>query len=365
VKKLLLIIILSMVFLTSCSLPNIASKNEVKKTPENATQQDTVPASTAEPTAKLHTIAEYYPFVQNRSLKYEGKGNEYASMTVYVDLIKNNRVQLRVINGGTISSKVLENKDGELRLLYSIGEFYYRNDLTAKENSKPEILLKEPFEKGTSWILPNGNKRYISGIDVDVATPSGDYKAIEVTTDSKDSKSFDYYALNTGLIKTVFSSNGDEISSTLSKISSDVPVVQTVKFYYPDFKNNTIVYVKHVLNLKTNEDVKSLFEKYFKESPDKTIPKLLGTNTKVNSLSFIKEKNLVCIDLSKDFVKEMNAGTSLESMILTSITDSLGNYFNVDKVYITIDGKPYSSGHILMKQNEPFYVNYKNAKAYK
>ena len=81
---------------------------------------------------------------------YAGNGNEYATYSVYVDYLRGNREQLRVNNGGTEMVKVLENKDGELRLIYSKGEIYYREDFTSQINNKLEILLKEPLTKGNS-----------------------------------------------------------------------------------------------------------------------------------------------------------------------------------------------------------------------
>ena len=71
---------------------------------------------------------------------------------------------------------------------------------------------------------------------------------------------------------------------------------------------------------------------------------------------------MVYLDLSKEFTKEMNAGSLYESQILQCITNTLGDYYMVKKVYITVEGKPYSSGHILMKKGEAFNVNYKNTK---
>jgi hypothetical protein len=61
----------------------------------------------------------------------------------------------------------------------------------------------------------------------------------------------------------------------------------------------------------------------------------------------------------------MNSGTGLESMIIQSIVNSLGDYYNTDKVYISINGKPYESGHFALKAGECFYVNYKNVEKYK
>jgi spore germination protein GerM len=53
----------------------------------------------------------------------------------------------------------------------------------------------------------------------------------------------------------------------------------------------------------------------------------------------------------------MNAGAAYESLILQSITNTLGNFYGVDEVYIMVEGKPYESGHILLKKGETLKVN--------
>lgn len=312
-----------------------------------------------------HAISDYYPFLENRCLIYQGEGNEYAGKDVFTDFIKKNRMQLRIINGGTTVSQVLENINGELRIIVSRGEFYYRDNLTDAKNPRPEVLLKEPLKKGTTWLLPNGSRRSITGVDVNVSTSLGKFKALEVTTEEPGNEIRDYYAVDTGLVKSVFISNGSKISSSLKTINRDARVRQTIKFYYPYFEKCYNVYVRHTINLKTNEEVKTYFEKYFKKSPGKGLSNTLGVNTKLKSLLYSNEKEFVHADFSGDLVREMNAGASLEGMIITCIVNTLGDYYNTNNVYITIEGKPYSSGHILMKVNEPFKVNYKNTKEYK
>jgi diadenosine tetraphosphate (Ap4A) HIT family hydrolase len=61
----------------------------------------------------------------------------------------------------------------------------------------------------------------------------------------------------------------------------------------------------------------------------------------------------------------MNAGTSLEGMIITSITNTFGGYYQTSKVKITLDGKPYESGHFLLKPDEFFTVDTENSYEYK
>ena len=66
---------------------------------------------------------------------------------------------------------------------------------------------------------------------------------------------------------------------------------------------------------------------------------------------------IVYIDFSKEFIDEMNAGAGYEGLILQSITNTMGSYYVVDEVYITVEGKPYESGHILLKKDETLKVN--------
>ena len=65
----------------------------------------------------------------------------------------------------------------------------------------------------------------------------------------------------------------------------------------------------------------------------------------------------VYIDLNQAFLTEMNAGSGYESMLLQGIVNTVGQYYYAGKVYITIDNKPYESGHISMKKGEFFTVD--------
>jgi hypothetical protein len=336
-------------------------KEDTKKAPvetEENSQEKTQVKPQENPEKK--TIQDYYPAMKDVKLTYEGSGNEYASYTAWVDYVKENRVQIRTNNGGTETVKVMEYKKGELKVVFSQGETYYREDFTSKPSNTDEILLKEPLVKGTTWNLKDGSKRYISNVNVDISTPSGNYKAIEVTTENKESQTLDYYALNVGLVKTVFKAKGSEVSSTLSKIEKNSPLVQNVKFYYPNINDGRIYFVNRKVSYKTNDITKITLEKNLKNLPKGELGKVLSTNVKIKSL-YLGKDNMVYADFSKELIDEMNAGAGYEVMILDCITNTLGDYYGVDKVYITVENKPYSSGHILMEKGEYFKVNTKDA----
>lgn len=315
--------------------------------------------SSSEGGSKLYTIGDYYPFNANYKYIYEGKGMEYSSYTSWVDYINGSRIQLRINNGGTETVRVIENKDGKLRTIISKNECYYRENFTSKIPATDEVLLKEPLTKGTSWNLPDGRKRYISNVNVQVSTPSGMYKALEVTTEEGKNKTLDYYALNTGLVKSIFSSGGSEISSSLNKIEKDSSLIQSIRFYYPGKDGSKLYYKNTALSFKTNDITKLSFEKTLKTSPSANVSKVLGPNVKINSM-YLNTDNMVYIDFSKELVTEMNAGAGYEQLILQCIVNTAGNYYGVNKVYLTVESKPYSSGHILLKKGEPLSVTSSN-----
>lgn len=304
-------------------------------------------------------IENYYPFTENTKYVYEGEGNEFAFMTTYVDYIKDNRIQTRTDNGGTEIVKVLEKKDGQLLELLNRGETYFRENFTDEEYTSGRILLKEPLEEGNSWTNDSGATSTITNLSKEIVTKMGNFEALEVTTEGKQGKTIDYYAKDTGLIKTVNIGEGYEVSSTISEIIKNQPFIQSITLYYPDVDGITIHAVDVQISFNTNEEPKDIIEKNVK---DLSVYEVLGPNTKINDLYFDEQGNSVHIDLSKEFVTEMNAGSGFEAMILQCLTNTLGDYYQVEEVYITIDGGPYESGHIIIEEGEAYKVDYTNVK---
>ena len=338
-KKVLLIIIISAMLLASC---------------DNMTPKPGEPDNIREELS----IGDYYPFTENTKYSYEGKGNMFATYTVFVDYATDNRIQTRTNNGGTESVNVLELNDDQLILLYSRGETYFRQNFLNKEYDGGKILLKEPLKEGNSWNYDENTTATITGISKEIITPLGNYKAIEVTLEGEQGKTIDYYSKDVGLVKTIASGEGYEVSSSLSFIESNKPLIQALTLYYP----NTDGYLNTIdvqIEFNTNDEPGDVIEKIVK---DLSVYEILSPNTKINNLFYNEEENSVHIDLTEDFVTEMNAGASFEALIIQSLTNTLGRYYGVQEVYITIDGGPYESGHIIIEKGEPSLVNFDNVR---
>lgn len=305
-------------------------------------------------------LKDYYPAQENSLYVYAGSGNEYAAYVMSFDFIDtdNNLMQTRTNNGGTETVRVIQIEEDKISIVTAVNECYYRDNLLKKEfeSEKKEILLMEPLEKGTKWTLPDGRKRYISGIDLEIATPMGTYPALEVTTESEDSKVLDYYSPSIGLIKSIFVSGDMEVVSELNEIKTNSPYTQMIEIYYPDV-DEKLYPDQLTVEYQTNEVTRIVLEEALKKHMEKSsyLP-LISNNTMINSL-YLGDDQIVYVDFSDEFVTEMNAGSGYEQLILQGITNTLGNYYGVNKVYITLEGKPYESGHVLMKKGETFEVD--------
>lgn len=317
---------------------------------------------TDEAAEEIYNLMDYYVLQPDTEYVFTGEGNEYASYRVYVDFLdaNNNRVQTRTNNGGTETVRVIEVKDDKIVVSAIRHEAYYRDNLLDKGSAgEEEILLMEPLAVGTQWTLSDGRTRSITGTGVKVDSPSGSFATIEVTTASEDGSTVkDYYAPQMGPVKQVFySKEGDMVvTSTLSEVNEDKPLEQRITVFYPDVDEK--IYTEEItLQFRTNDITRVVLEETIKQEvvKDSYLP-LITENTAINSM-YMGDDNIAYIDFSKEFVTEMNAGAGYEMLLLQSVTNTLGNYYGVNKVYITVDGKPYESGHILMKQGEALEVN--------
>lgn len=323
-------------------------------------------APSAAPTETGDDVAKYYPLEEDVRMVYEGKGNEFAFFNAYTEFTGDGRAQIRIDNGGTQAVKVIEVRDDAIVETYLQGEIYYRENMLDK-NEKEEILLKLPLEVGNKWTLEDGSERSITGVGVDVETPSGDYQAVEVTTQGEYGSTRDYYAKGLGLIKTVYRSaeggEDSEISSLLSRIDRGEPYVQIINFYYPSIENESnLLYASHEISFYTNDDTKQILADAYKGEVESGVGKVFSTNTTINSLS-LGSDGIVLIDLSKEYMTEMSAGSGFELAMLQCIANTFGQYYNAEKVLLTIDGELYSSGHIMLAEGEYLTVNYDVAKS--
>lgn len=345
--RLLPLLVLIPALLASCTPQN----PDPSQSPASPTPDGGSPA----PSAQTETAADYFPIRPNVRYVYQGEGNEYASYDLYLDYTTDTKVQQRINNGGTELVQVIEVADGKVTRLFRQEEVYYRENFLNKTDGAQEVLLMEPIQAGTSWTLSDGSVRRITGVAVPVDTPSGSYSAVCVETAGTNGTTTDYYAKDVGLVKTVTAGDGYEVSSSLSEIQENAPLTQSIRFYYPNINDDKLYFKDREISFSTNDITRKVLEAAYREQIPGQPGRVFSEHTRINSY-YLNRDGMAYLDLSADFLTEMNAGAGYESMILQCIANTFGSYCGADKVILTIDNSLYASGHIALEKGEALHV---------
>ncbi len=324
-----------------------------------------------EETNKLETdegtmLSEYYPFLENTMLSYEGQGNEFASQDIYFEFIRGNRAQIKVKNAGTNILRVLELNNGTLSEIYHEGEFYHIEDLLDIKAQKQDILLMEPLEVGTTWRSSDGYEKKITSLDANLDTPYESFKdALEVTTVFEEERvQKDYFVKGIGLVGKIYRDK-DATITTLLKDKIDKPMTQEMLVFYPLKDDMDVVFVRDTLEFTTNAKLEEILESKLKNPPDEKLGLSLPPSAVINSVHLDRSNWVAKIDFNESVIRDLNVGSSYEYSVLKSIVNTIGKFYDTEQVYISMDGRPYESGHIAIQEGETFKVDVEDVKEFK
>lgn len=307
-----------------------------------------------------YTINDFFAASPDVEYIYEGDGGEFSSYKEYIDFFNEDKKQVRSLNGGTEVVYIVEKTQNELKRIFEMAEVYYKENFLSKDSNMEKILIKRPIKVGTKWDNNEFGQSEITSIDKNIETGFGTLKAVEVTTTNmvENNKTLlkEYYAKGVGLVKSVYKDELYEENVILKEINENKEFKSTINLYYPNAIEDRLFLYKKEIAYTTNDIPRKRIEKLYKKYPDEVGP-VLTENSKINYL-YLNKDGMAYIDLSKDFIKEMNAGSGIEAMILQSLANTVGDYFGVEKVMLTIEGDSYESGHILLEEFEPIEVNY-------
>lgn len=150
--------------------------------------------------------------------------------------------------------------------------------------------------------------------------------------------------------------NNEDVDNANNK---DEAKEEDVNLYYYDVITDKIVYINKTITIK-GKAVGTALVNALKESPNSDISPSIANEITLKSAKLDKENDTISLDFSANFINAQNLGSGAESKTLTAICNTFGDYYDINNVIITLEGKPYSSGHILMSEGEAFKVNLEN-----
>ncbi|MGI6150733.1 MAG: GerMN domain-containing protein [Christensenellales bacterium] len=305
------------------------------------------PSPAPSPTPIVYDIADFLP-TEDLHIRYESSlsGGYIETYVEYTDENESGRaVQHRVISTSRRSPEVRVTRceNGRIFVAYEKSGVGYTYRFLDHSSNIEDILLMEPVEVGTSWPV-DGGVRTITAVDHIIDLSIGSYRAVEVTTSFDSSrKTLQYYVPAIGLVAEYTLENGaytDAYEATL--LSSDQGFSQLIRFYYAQPLTDTVRYESRSVNIKPNSSMGSRFVNQFRRVPSgKGLLALDGLSIRSIRLD---SKGYVHVDFSSSLTRIVSSvGRATESLILIALTNTFCDYYQSDRLYITVAGELYES----------------------
>jgi len=313
-------------------------------------------------------IYDYFPFSENVLYVYEGEGHPYASYTIYNTIINGNRLQRLLatdVQNYNRQTEVFEVADGELALINGDTFSYHLEDMTdtGTDAERRMIILKEPLKLGATWVIEEGplgqDVAEVTGVDVALKTPSGNFNVIEVThTLANGSVDKYYYAKGVGLVRTEYPGGDDGyvISSTLSERVENTAANLNYRSFSPA-QSGKINYATAKIALWTNYDLVDTINAILSNSETGGQNAALLKNGKLKEISFAANASAARLNFDTGIYEQEYKSADEENANLSAIALTVGYLFGVDNVFIQVEGRPYSGVYVKKTEDDYFISN--------
>lgn len=344
-KKKLNILIATMVILITILIIRVIYANTIPNFEEITSNTESGSS------AQGNSVQKYFPFKANTLYEYTQADGSSQNRMMFVDYYDSTKVQYLVYQPAISDkwfSEVYEFDNGEIKKVLSNAMFDQNvNLLNYDYREESTILLKEPVVVGNEWNINNTDATAsITDLDVNISTPNGLYKSIEVSIDNKNG-SYEkmYFSEAVGLVKYISTDiDGMETELVLSGVEPLSKGLSSAMYVY--YLDADTYYGRPTLveyNIVTNEEKEDTLQSILSTSPSENLKPLISPYTDINFIKIDKDLNYVQVDFSKEFLDYTSKNKSTETKHLMAIADTFCRYYQVLNCKITIDGQSYTT----------------------
>ncbi len=302
-------------------------------------------------------ISTYFPFYANKIYIYTASNSNFKDEKIYTMYETDNKMQSQIDMGTVSMTKIFQNVNGELKSKNVTADSCHLENVLDTNLNDFYTELKEPFEVGNSWNFSDSlsAKRQITNMNAKIETEYANFdNAMEITTtwNNENMTTKDYYVPSIGFVKSISQTSADPIILQLSKIIDNAAYETKQKIYLPDENNEKLLAKPLDLKLFTNDDVNEKILSAMKEN------NLVTSAAKINKFELDRSDQdlIINIDFNSNFIDLTKLGASSETLTLQAIVNTFGHIYGANKIKLTVDGKNYESGHILMEDGDWFDV---------
>ena len=209
-----------------------------------------------------------------------------------------------------------------------------------------DILLQEPIELGESWKVDAGTST-ITAVGKLVELPVGELRVVEVTTqyDDNSRREMLFYS-KVGLVAEYhYDAEGQlTASERLAEYESDRNDKQIIRFYFADRSEpGRLVYIPRTVPIEKNQSMERVFRDYLQRKSGNTLV-TLGDDIDINKITL--KDGAVRVDFSvqmAEMATRSELRPELERGFLQALANTFGSYYQVERIYLDIEGEPYYS----------------------
>ncbi|PRY84122.1 GerMN domain-containing protein [Alkalibacterium olivapovliticus] len=309
-------------------------------------------------------LMDWMPLLENVEYVYTSDYGEEAldgyTTSRYPQFNSESTQQFSIRGYENTTVNIYEHQEDAVVNVFSREETFFRDNFLETDYPSPveeQPVLQLPIEEGNSWSGSDNAEFEITDTQVMIETPVGSFESIEVTMTQGDLTEINYYAEGIGLVQQTIAYNeegADPSEVTLIEINEDVPEMREITLYPLDAEGMSLIQQQVTLNLYTNENQIDPLTDLLRESG------LFTENAQINSM-YLDTQGVIQLDINQAFIDESSAGSGIESLIIQGIVNTVSQlYGSIPSVALSIDGGPYTSGHITFEENEVLEPDFEN-----
>ena len=303
------------------------------------------------PSETVSEVLEFFPFKADTLFVYQGYPDERFSQLAFAGFIEGNMMQRLVNQGAVATTEVFKYEDGELRLTFGNPVVYDLINVMDEPANLNFLILKAPLAVGNSWSMTGDDTTEIVSMDTEVETPFGIFTAMRVvTTYSNGDQMISYFARGIGLVRRVVIWSGQENSFSLLTIVENTRAEMSMPMFRLDEVTYDLRKEPVRFSFATNDDVLRILGDVLKTEGENHSP-LLTPNTRINEIVIDTPNSLVTLDVSGEFISELDLDVDAEETKLQMLANTIGNFFATERFIITVDGGQYRSSNVEFPQD--------------
>ncbi len=290
------------------------------------------------PPGTSYHLWDYAPYLSNQIKQYSN-GNQNSATYMNYSQNDNAQSQIQWRQQGAVVTQVFVIGEGQIQQVTSTTNLNpYDNVLSSVDTlqtTDSQIILQEPLTVGTEWTDASNQTSEITALYDAMQTEAGVLtNVIEVTRISDDRVQKDFYAQNQGFVGRWTSESLEEPGEYWQLVSDtrNVMLTHPITLFEPDDSQTELVRQSEgAFAFQTNGSLAKAFEHMFRELG------IIDATITVNDV-YIDSQNVATIDFSPGVVAVLNNYEASEEAVIRSIVYTMGNFFQTEKVRLTVNG---------------------------